>query len=41
VFKSALSPVFTNGGNVKQAVSEAIGAVRTAMDEEVAADVRK
>ncbi|HET7769074.1 MAG TPA: sugar ABC transporter substrate-binding protein [Chloroflexota bacterium] len=41
VFKSAVAPVFNNGGNVRQAVTEAMVAVRTAMDEEVAADVKK
>src|SRR5687768_2499040 len=41
IFKSAVAPVFNNGGNVRQAVTEAMVAVRTAMDEEVAADVKK
>ena len=41
VFKSAVAPVFNNGGNVRQAVTEAMVAVRAAMDEEVAADVKK
>ena len=41
VFKSAVAPVFNNGGNVKQAVTEAMVAVRTAVDEEIAADTKK
>lgn len=41
LFKSALAPVFNNGGNVRQAITEAIGAVNAAVEEEVAADTRK
>jgi hypothetical protein len=41
LFKSAVAPVFNNGGSVKQAVAEAMPAVNTAVEEEVAADVKK